>query len=484
MGLAPSNDRAPLSSAPSSSVFMNTEQIYKRQETHFRANPNPSFQHRRRRLHQLRAALLEREEAIKAALWEDFAKPPYEVELTELLTTLIELDHTLRHLRGWMKPQRKPTPLVLIGTRTDVQCFPKGPSLIIAPWNYAVLLTLGPIIHATAAGCPFTVKPSEHTPRAADLLKGMIEEIYPPEEGSVVLGGPDVGASLLEQPYAHVHFTGSPGVGRKIMEGAARHLASVTLELGGKSPTYVDETANLSDAAKGVCFGKFSNGGQTCIAPDYLLVHRSVAASFAEALKQEIEHAYTPGTGDAELTAIVTPGHFERQLALLDDARNQGTEVLIGGGSNAETRRVEATVLMDPPESTRIMQEEVFGPLLPFVVVDSVEDALERIGRRPKPLSTYVYTGNDRVVEQLSRSVRTGAVCKNTTMLQFVQPFGPFGGEGNSGIGRSHGEAGFRAFSNEQVVLRRRWGSWILRLVQPPYSQKTSWIGRIFRKFT
>lgn len=463
---------------------MTIQQIHERQSAHFRARPNPTFAHRKARLEQLRAALLKREEAIKAALWHDFSKPPYEVELTELLTTLIELDHTLRHLRGWMKPQRKPTPMVLIGTRTDVQCYPKGPSLIIAPWNYAVLLTLGPIIHATAAGCPFVVKPSEHTPRAADLLKELIEEIYPPEEGAVVLGGPDVGASLLEQSFAHVHFTGSPQVGRKIMEGAAKHLASVTLELGGKSPTYIDATADLLEAAKGVCFGKFSNGGQTCIAPDYLLVHRDVADAFAGELKREILHAYVPGTGDADLTAIVTPQHFERQQALLDDARSHDTEVLVGGHTDVATRRVEATVLMNPPESTRVMQEEIFGPILPFVVVDSVADALERIELRPKPLSTYVYTDDDRVVDRFSQSIRTGAVCKNTTMLQFVQPFGPFGGEGNSGIGRSHGEAGFRAFSNEQVILRRRWGSWILRLVQPPYSSRTSWVGRIFRKFT
>jgi len=465
-------------------IGMTAQQAYQRQREHFKAYPNPSFSHRISRLKALREALLEREEALKAALWKDFSKPPYEVELTEFLTTLIELDHTLRHLARWMKPQRKPTPLVLIGTRTDVQCFPKGPSLIIAPWNYAVLLTLGPIIHATAAGCPFTVKPSEHTPHAATLLKDLIESVFPPEEGTIILGGPEVGAGLLDQPFAHIHFTGSPAVGRRIMEGAAKHLASVTLELGGKSPTYVDPSADLVDAARGVCFGKFSNAGQTCIAPDYLLVHRDVAETFMAELIREIRHAYVQGTGDADLTSIVTAAHFERQQALLEDANARGAKTSIGGGADPASRRIDATVLMDPPESARVMQEEIFGPILPFVVVDGVDDALERIGRRPKPLSTYVYTKDDAVVERFSASVRTGAVCKNTTMLQFVQPFGPFGGEGNSGIGRSHGEAGFRAFSNEQVVLRRRWGSWILRLVQPPYSPRTSWIGRIFRKFT
>lgn len=454
------------------------------QQDFFRANPNPSLAHRVGRLKALRAALLAREDALKEALWTDFAKPPYEVELTEFLTTLIELDHALRHLSRWMKPQRKPTPVVLIGTRTEERCYPKGPSLIIAPWNYAVLLTLGPVIHATAAGCPFTVKPSEHTPHAAALLKELIESIYPPEEGAVFLGGPDAAGALLELPWAHMHFTGSERIGRVVMAAAARHLSSVTLELGGKSPTYVDVSADLEDAARGICFGKFSNAGQTCIAPDYLLVHKAVAPAFADALQAEIRRAYVPGTGDADLAAIVTPAHFDRQVALLDDARAHGSPVLIGGGSDTASRRVEATVVMNPDESARVMQEEIFGPILPFIVVDSVEEALDRISMRPKPLSTYVFTRDDAVVERFSASVRTGAVCKNTTLLQFVQPFGPFGGEGNSGIGRSHGEAGFRAFSNEQVVLRRRWGSWILRLVQPPYSPRTSWIGQLFRRFT
>jgi aldehyde dehydrogenase (NAD+) len=463
---------------------MTSREHFDLQLAHFRANPNPPLAHRRQRLLALRAALLEREEDLKLALWEDFAKPSYEVELTEFLTTLIELDHALRHLPAWMEPQRKPTPIVLIGTQTEVRCYPKGPSLVIAPWNYAVLLTLGPVIHATAAGCPFTVKPSEHTPRAAALLKELIESIWPPQEGAVFLGGPDMAGALLEHPWAHMHFTGSERVGKVVMAAAARHLSSVTLELGGKSPTYVDVSADLDDAARGICFGKFSNAGQTCIAPDYLLVHRDVAQRFANVLRAEIQRAYVPGTGDADLASIVTPTHFERQVALIDDARTHGSTVMIGGASDPSTRRIEATVLMNPDESTRVMQEEIFGPILPFLVVDGVDDALERIGRRPKPLSTYVYTKDDAVVERFSASVRTGAVCKNTTLLQFVQPFGPFGGEGNSGIGRSHGEAGFRAFSNEQVVLRRRWGSWILRLVQPPYGARTSRIGRLFRRFT
>ncbi len=463
---------------------MSPSKIFELQKAHFRAHPNPSIAHRKSRLKALRSALLQQEDALKEALWKDFSKPPYEVELTEFLTTLIELDHALRHLSDWMKPQRKRTPVVLIGTRTEVRCYPKGLSLIMAPWNYAVLLTLGPIIHATAAGCPFVIKPSEYTSHAAALLKDMVEDIYPPEEGAVFLGGADIATELLAMPFTHVHFTGSARVGQIVMTAAAKHLASVTLELGGKSPTYIDPSADLESAAKGVCFGKFSNAGQTCIAPDYLLVHRDVAEAFKRALMAEIQRAYIPGTGDADLTSIISSDHLARQQDLIRDARDHGAEVVVGGGSDNTTRRVEATVILEPPEECRVMQEEIFGPILPFLVVDGIEDAIERIHRRQKPLSTYVYAKSDAVMDRFSESVRTGAVCKNTTMLQFVQPFGPFGGEGNSGIGRSHGEAGFKAFSNEQVVLKRRWGSWIVRLVQPPYSRRTSWIGKAFRRFT
>lgn len=454
------------------------------QKAHFRANPNPSLEHRLGRLRSLKAELLRREADIHDALWADFKKPSPEVELTEILTTLIELNHTIRGLASWMKPRRASTPLVLIGTSTEMVSFPRGPSLIIAPWNYAIVLTLGPLIHATAAGCPVIIKPSEYTPRAADVLNEIISAVYPPEEAVMFKGGPERAQELLAMEFKHIHFTGSPRVGRIIMEGAAKHLASVTLELGGKSPTYVHKDADPLEAAKGICFGKFSNAGQTCIAPDYLLVHRDMAARLMDALKAEIAAGYTAGQGDTDLASIIAPSHFERQLSLLDDARSMGAEVAIGGGSDSDSLRLDATVLTHVPLDSRIMQEEIFGPILPLIVVDSEAEALDIILDRPPPLSTYVFASDDSVVERFSSSVRTGAVCRNTTLLQFVQPFGPFGGEGNSGIGRSHGEAGFRAFSNEQVVLRRKWGSWILRLLQPPYTKRTSRLSRLFRHFT
>lgn len=463
---------------------MTPSEAHSLQKAHFRANPNPSLKHRLTRLRSLRAELLRREDDIHAALWADFKKPSPEVDLTEMLATLIELHHAIRHLASWIKPLRASNPVFLVGTSTNTVRFPKGPSLIIAPWNYPILLTLGPLVHATAAGCPVIIKPSEHTPNAADLVDEIISAVYPPEEAFVFKGGPERAQELLAMDVQHIHFTGSARVGRIIMESAAKCLASVTLELGGKSPTYVHSDADPSKAARSICFGKFSNAGQTCIAPDYLLVHQDVAARLLDALRDDILAGYTSGKGDADLACIVTPVHFERQLSLLDDARTKGAKVAIGGGSNISDRRLEATVLTDVPLASRLMQEEIFGPILPFITVASQEEALDIILDRPPPLSTYVFTSDESVLERFSSSVRTGAVCRNTTLLHFVQPFGPFGGEGTSGIGRSHGEAGYRAFSNEQVVLRRRWGSWILRLLLPPYTKRTSQWSRLFRHFT
>ena len=448
----------------------------------FREHPCPDVSSRLARLGRLKQALLGSESEIRKALWADFQKPEPEVQLTEITATLIEIDHAIRHLKRWTKPQRKKTPIYLIGTGTEVIYYPKGPSLIIAPWNYAILLTLGPVVHATAAGCPFVIKPSENTPHAADLLKGLIESVYPPEEAAVFTGDSEVAQGLLALPFSHIHFTGSTHVGKIVMEAGAKHLSSVTLEMGGKSPTYVDSTADLKSAARGIGFGKFSNAGQTCIAPDYVLVERSIIDAFLVELKTELELQY--GNGTSGIAGIVSRKHFDRQCDMLNQAVEAGASIAYGGDMDENGRRIAPTVLTDVPEDSRLMHEEIFGPVLPLVAVDSEQAAIDQILSLPPPLSTYVFSRKKGIAGRFSRAIRTGAVCTNTTLIQFVQPFGPFGGEGNSGIGRSHGEAGFRAFSNEQVILRRRWGAWLLRLIQPPYGSHTPILNRIFRWLT
>ena len=439
------------------------------------------------RLKALKAALLKAEDAIKKALWADFHKPPFEVDVTEMTATIFELDHAIRYLKSWMKPLNKPTPLYLMGTDTHVSYFPKGPSLIIAPWNYSILLTIGPIVHATAAGCPFVVKPSENTPEASLVIKNIIESVFPPEEASVFLGGKDVATELLAQPFSHLHFTGSAAIGKIVMKAGAQNLSSVTLELGGKSPTYVDATADLKLAAESICFGKFSNSGQTCIAPDYILADRRIYKALLKELKLNITYRYGATFEDRhgdDYARIVQRPHFDRLVTALEDAKSKGATVEFGGGSDASDLFIEPTILTDVPASATLMQEEIFGPILPVLVIDSVEEAIQQIQQLPPPLSTYVFSKSVEQSRKLSAGVRTGAVCTNTTLLQFIQPFGPFGGEGNSGIGRSHGEAGFRAFSNEQVVLRRKWGARLLNFASPPYSRTTTWFTRLLQKLS
>ena len=404
-----------------------------------------------------------------------------------MTTTLFELDHAVRYLRSWIKPQRKPTPLYLAGTDTHVSYLPKGPSLIISPWNYSILLTLGPVIHATAAGCPFVVKPSELTPHASRVLHDLVASVFPVEEGVVLEGGAELATSLLELPFSHIHFTGSARVGKLIMHASAEHLSSVTLELGGKSPTYVDQTADLTLAAHSICFGKFSNSGQTCIAPDYILVDESIHDALVNALRIEISNRYgvtvEERMGD-NYARIVARSHYDRLVLWLDEAERKGARVEFGGNNNDEQLFVDPTILTNVPPDCALMKQEIFGPLLPIIPVKNAEEAITFIKNLPPPLSTYVFSKRNGVADLFSKQLRTGAVSVNTTLLQFVQPFGPFGGEGNSGIGRSHGEAGFKAFSNEQVVLRRKWGDWLLHMAFPPYTKKTTWFTRILQKLS
>ena len=452
---------------------MTPQEAYSHLSRQFRSRPNPSVSDRLHRLKSLRTTLLNRQSDIQEALWKDFQKPSYEVDLTEIAATIFEVNHAIRHLKSWIKPRRKKTPLYLLGTTTDVVYHPKGPSLIITPWNYAILLTMGPVIHAVAAGCPFVVKPSENTPHASRLLKDIISEVFPTDEAIVLEGDRELSKELLSLPFSHIHFTGSVAVGKVVMEACSKHLSSVTLELGGKSPVYVDETADLKTAARGICFGKFSNAGQTCIAPDYVLVHKGVKKALEQELIAQIKHFYGDLPAErkgAAYARIINPAHYDRLQSMFDEAVLAGCNVAFGGELDADSRYVEPTILTDVPPLSKLLQEEIFGPILPLIEVGSQAEAVAEILSRPPPLSTYIFSTKLGIAESFSAAVRTGAVCLNTTLLQFVQPFGPFGGEGNSGIGRSHGQAGFKAFSNEQVVMKRNWGAALLHVVQPPYS--------------
>ena len=427
------------------------------------------------RLKKLRRALVARREALHAALHADFRKPAAEVESTEVLLVLMELEHAIKHLGQWMKPRRVPTPLMLTGTKSQVRAEPKGVVLILAPWNYPLQLMLAPLVAAVAAGNCVCLKPSEKTPHTAAFLAQLIRDVFDPSEVVVVEGGAHESQALLELPFDHFFFTGGARVGRKVMEAAARHLASVTLELGGKSPVVVDDTADLAASAERIVFGKFLNGGQTCVAPDYVLVPAAREEELLGQLRAAIERFYGASEearrASPDFCRMVDDGQFARVNGLLERSVAQGVRVVVGGRVDAASRYIAPTVLADVKPDSPIMEEEIFGPVLPVLRYDSLDEALRLIRAGTKPLALYIFSHSEATVERVLADTSAGGTCVNTTVVHLINTELPFGGTGESGQGNYHGEFGFRAFSHERAVLRQG-PLFLLNRFFPPYTDK------------
>ena len=468
-----------------------TDEIRRTVETlraHAPAVRQTSAAQRKRKLQRLADALLDRRDVFYDALDADFAKAPVEIDLTEIKAVTKEIEHTVAHLDDWMAPDRVRSPMLFAGSRSEIRYEPKGVVLILAPWNYPVNLTLGPLASALAAGNCALVKPSEHAPHTAAALQALIGDLYEEREVQVLRGGPDVARTLTQQPVDHIYFTGSPTVGRHVMRAAAEHLTSVTLELGGKSPTVVDATANLEATAGRIAWAKYTNAGQTCIAPDYVLADASICDALVERIGAHIHQFYGPTPADQrasdDYARLIHDAHYERTVDLLREARDAGASVAYGGGHDAATRFVAPTVLTDVPLDSALMQKEIFAPLLPVLPYTTLDDALQIINARPTPLSLYVFSERDSAIETILDNTAAGSTCVNEALLHFVNPNLPFGGIGESGLGRAHGRRGFREFSNERSVLRRSAGSDLLRPLYPPYDRWTSrladWVLRYF----
>lgn len=430
-----------------------------------------SADQRRAKLRALLDALMARRAEAQAALAADFRKAPEEVDLTELYPVISEIKEALRHLPRWMKPRRVRTPIGLIGSAGAIRHEPKGVALIISPWNYPIYLTLGPLVSALAAGNCAVLKPSEFTPHTTAFLKKLLADLFPEEEVALVEGEAEAAQALLALPFDHIFFTGSPAVGKAVMKAAAEHLASVTLELGGKSPVLVDADADLAEAARKIAWGKALNGGQTCVAPDYVLVHERVHDALVEALKQAFRDFYgsEPAARKAspDLARIVSDRHFQRIQGLLSGSSAQ---VAFGGETDAASRFIGPTILTEVPPGAPVMQEEIFGPLLPILKVRDMEEAVAFVNARPKPLALYVFSGRRRTAEGLVARTTAGGGCINDTVLHFVHTGLPTGGVNTSGFGKSHGIHGFEAFSNARGILRQRTRFSAIQLMYPPYT--------------
>ncbi|WP_415233669.1 aldehyde dehydrogenase family protein [Pseudorhodobacter sp.] len=433
---------------------------------------------RRDALGQLGTAIRRNEAALVAALATDFGKPEAEVILTEILPVMQELRHTSRHLRRWMRPRRVVPTLATFGTSARVRPEPRGVCLIIAPWNYPFSLAIGPLISALAAGNSAIIKPSELTPATSALIARLIAETFPPELVTVIEGGVDAAEALLALPFDHIFFTGSPAVGKIVMAAAAKTLASVTLELGGKSPTIIGPDADLKAAAKWVVFGKFVNAGQTCIAPDHLFVHSSVKAAFIAELRSRIDATYGKGGRSPHLARIVNEKHAARLSALLRDAAAKGARVILDGG--ADSRHIGPTLIEAITPEMQIDHEEIFGPILPILPYDDLDGVIRQINARPKPLALYIFDGQRARVDRIIAATSSGSVGVNLTVAQFSHTGLPFGGVNASGIGAAHGHYGFRAFSHERAILANHFSA--LPLVFPPYTDRVQRLITLFKR--
>jgi aldehyde dehydrogenase (NAD+) len=424
---------------------------------------------RRAALADLADALRRNESAIVAALRQDLGRPEAETILIDYLTVMDEIAHARRHLRRWMRPRGVRPTLTSFGSSARIVPQPRGVCLIIAPWNLPFCLALGPLVSCLAAGNAAILKPSEMAPASSALIARILAETFPPDLVTVIEGDKSVAEALLALPFDHIFFTGSPAVGKIVMAAAARHLTSVTLELGGKSPVIVGPDADLNRAADWISFGKFLNAGQVCIAPDHLFVHGSVKDRFLALLRGRILRAYGTGSASPHLARIITPGHAQRLGALVADALARGARPILDHGSDGQARGPLLIEALTP--EMRLDQEEIFGPILPVIPYDDLGQVIDRINAREKPLALYLFDRDQGRIDRVLRETTSGGVGINVTLAQFTHAGLPFGGVNTSGIGSGHGEHGFAAFSHQRAVLRNRFMP--LPLLFPPYGPRT-----------
>jgi len=412
------------------------------------------------RIVKLRDAFIANTAVWYEAGYADFRKPPGEVDLAEILPVVVEANDAIRNLKSWMKPVKVWPTLLMAGTSGYIQYEPRGRCLIISPWNYPVNLTFGPLVSAIAAGNTAIIKPSEMTPHQAAAMARFVKEVFPEDEVALFEGDATVSEALLEQPFDHIFFTGSPAIGKVVMAAAAKHLTSVTLELGGKSPTIVDESADLGLAAQNILWGKYTNDGQTCIAPDHVYVHAAVKDAFVARCKAMLDKAYGADSesqkASPHLARIVNRRHTERISGLLDDALSGGARVLAGGAVSIEDHFIAPTLLDNIAAGAKINSEEIFGPLLPIYGYSNLDEVIRRINADPKPLALYVFSRTNSNIERVMRETTSGGACINHSVVQFLHGRLPFGGVNTSGIGNGHGHFGFKAFSHERAVVRTR----------------------------
>ena len=449
--------------------------LFDLQRAAFHRDMLPTAEVRRQRLIQLERMIGDNQDALIAAISEDFGnRSAQETKLIDIVMAIASIRHAKRKLKGWMRPRRLPTALHFLPSRNRLIRQPLGVVGIVAPWNYPLVLAIGPAIGALAAGNRVMIKPSEFTPRFSALLQELVGKSFPPEVMSVVTGGPEVAQAFTELPFDHLFFTGSTSVGRKVAQAAARNLTPVTLELGGKSPAIIDPSADLDRAAGSLAFSKLFNAGQTCVAPDYLLVPAGREEDLAQRIIRAARKLYPTLAGNGDYTSIVTTQHFGRLEKMAADAQLKGASLVTIDEREAVAgiaeRKFPLTLVLGATPEMRVMQEEIFGPILPVLTYRTPDEAIELINRGDRPLALYWFGTNSARREAVLKGTLSGGVTINDCLWHVAQEEAPFGGVGASGMGSYHGEWGFRTFSKEKPVFHQsRLSS--LPLLRPPYGR-------------
>lgn len=446
------------------------------QKNYFLAGETKSVPFRKEKLKALKVELLLRENDIIAALKKDFNKPAFESVLSETAVVLSEIDMTMKKLNGWAKPKRVFPSLLNFPSTDKIYSEPYGTVLIIAPWNYPYQLAMAPLISAIAAGNTVVLKPSELTPNTSALLNEIISKVFNPEYVVVIEGGVDISEELLAKRWDYIFFTGSVHVGKIVAKAAAKHLTPTTLELGGKNPCIIDETAPIALTAKRIVWGKFLNAGQTCIAPDYILIHQSQKEAFYSALKTEIQKAYSNNPQDSnDYARIINTKNFERLTTMITNEN-----CVIGGKTSSETLYISPTIIDEPSLDSEVMKDEIFGPILPVISYKNISELDAIILKYEKPLSLYVFTKNSAFYKEVIAKYSFGGGVINDTIIHFINHRLPFGGVGNSGIGAYHGKLSFDTFSHQKAIVKK--ANWLdLPLRYAPYNNKLDFIKRVLK---
>lgn len=450
------------------------QNLVAKQRQFFETRQTKDVEFRIKYLRALQESIIASEKQILEALYQDFRKCEFESYVSEVGFVLEDLKHTIKHLRSWAKPESVSSPIVVAPAWARVYSVPFGVSLIISPWNYPFQLLIAPFVGALAAGNCAVLKPSELAPHTSRAIANLIRSVFPEEYVAVVEGGVATNTQLLEQKWDYIFFTGGTEVGRIVAQAAAKHLTPTTLELGGKSPCIVDKNADLTVAARRVVWGKYLNAGQTCVAPDYLLLDKTIEEPFLAKMKETVREFYGENPEQSpDYPRIINDRHFTRLAGYLGDG-----EIYVGGETNAAERYIAPTIMCNVAPDTRVMQDEIFGPILPVMTYSRVEEAIEFVNNRPRPLALYVFSEDKRIQRTVLENTISGGGCINDTVTHLTVPGLPFGGVGDSGIGGYHGKHSFDAFSHKRSILSKStFGD--IKLRYAPYAGKLSFLRKI-----